>query len=77
MNTPVYPRVPLGVLAEHTAVRVRSWLDGSWAAGFEIAGIVAEDNDILGYRVRRVSNGTLLGAWVSPDDVMPVRRVWT
>ena len=42
-----YPGVPLGVLAEHTPVRVRSWLHGSWMEGFEIAAMVAEDNDIL------------------------------
>ena len=72
MNALVYPRAPLGVLAEHTPVRVRSWLDGSWAEGFEIAGIVAEDNDIVGYRVLRVWDGTVLGAWISPDEVMPV-----
>jgi len=72
-STLVYPRAPLGVLEDHTPVLVRCWLYGSWNAGFEIAGVVAEDNDILGYRVRRVSDGIVLGGWVSPEEVMPVR----
>jgi len=76
-STPVYPREPFRVFGEHTPVRVRSWIDGSWMTGFEIAGIVAEGDDVLGYRVRRVSDGTVLGAWVSPNDVMPVRRART
>jgi hypothetical protein len=70
----VYPRSPLGVLDDGTPVRLRSWQDGSWVAGFEIAGTVTEDNDLLGYRVRSVADAIVLRAWVSPDDVMPVRR---
>jgi hypothetical protein len=58
VNTPMYPRVPLGVLADGTPVRVRSWVDGSWMDGFEIVGIVAEDNDMLGYRVAACRMGT-------------------
>jgi hypothetical protein len=70
----VYPRSPLGVLDDGTPVMLRSWQDGAWVAGFEIAGTVTEDNDLLGYRVRSVADASVLRAWVSPDDVMPVRR---
>jgi hypothetical protein len=75
MRDRVYPRAPLGVLVDGTPVSVRSWLAGAWVPGFEIAGIVVEDGDLLGYRARRVSDGTELRAWVSPDEVMPVRRM--
>jgi len=75
MSTQVlYPRAPLGVLADGTPVSVRSWLEGSWAHGYQIDGIVVDGDDLLGYRVRRLVDGVVLRAWVSPDDVMPVHR---
>ena len=61
-NAAVYPRAPLGVLANNTSVRICAALDGSGIGDFEIAGIVAEDNDFLGYLVRRMSDGTVLRA---------------
>ena len=70
-----YPATPSRVLADDTPVKVRSWIDGTWEAGFGIAGIVAEGNGIVGYRVRRLSDGTLLPAWVSIHEVMPDRHV--
>ncbi len=71
----VYPGAPLGVLARGTRVSVRSWVEGCWIPGFEIVGIVIEDDDILGYRVLRVGESAALRAWVPPNDVLPVRRL--
>ena len=53
----VYPGAPLGVISAGTRVSVRSWPAGCCVPGFEIVGTVAEDNDILGYRVRRIVEG--------------------
>jgi hypothetical protein len=69
-----YPATPWRVLGDDTPVKVRSWIDGTWEAGFEIAGVVAEANGIVGYRVRRVSDAAVLPAWVSIHEVMPDRH---
>jgi len=73
-DAPDYPATPWGVLPDHTPVKVLSWTDGTWDAGFEIAGVVAEGNGIIGYRVRRLSNRTVLPAWVSIHEVVPDRH---
>ena len=54
-------------------VEVRSRFDRSWARGFEIAEILPR-----GYRLRRLSDGAVLPADFSPDDVREERKqsVW-
>lgn len=54
-------------------VEVRSRFDRSWARGFEIAEILPR-----GYRLRRLSDGVVLPADFSPDDVREERKqsVW-
>ena len=69
-----YPATPWRVLGDSTPVKVRSWIDGTWEEGFEIAGVVAEANAVVGYRVRRESDGTVLPAWVSIHEVLPDRH---
>ncbi len=73
-NAPDYPATPWSVLAIGTSVKVRSWIDGTWQPGFKIAGVVAEGNGLVGYRVRRLQDGTVLHAFVSIHEVMPDRH---
>jgi len=68
-----YPATPWPVLVDNTPVKVRSWIDGTWEGGLEIAAVVAEANAVVGYRVRRLSDGTALPAWVSIHEVVPDR----
>jgi hypothetical protein len=56
------------LLVAGTPVDVRSRYVGSWSRGFEVAEIVGES-----YRVRRLSDGRVLPAEFSCDDVR-VRR---
>jgi hypothetical protein len=56
------------LLVAGTPVDVRSRYVGSWSRGFEVAEIVGES-----YRVRRLSDGRVLPAEFSSDDVR-VRR---
>ncbi len=49
-------------------VEVRSRYDGMWNRGFEIAEQTGSD----AYRVRRLSDGSVLPAEFSPDDVRQV-----
>ena len=51
-------------------VEVRSRYDGGWNRGFEIAEQTAPD----AYRVRRLSDGSVLPAEFSPDDVRQIDR---
>ena len=51
-------------LAPGTAVDVRNRYQGTWVRGFE----VAEFTD-GGYRIRRLSDGSILGDLFSRDDV--------
>jgi hypothetical protein len=46
-------------------VEVRSRYDGRWSRGFEIAEELGAD----AYRVRRLSDGSVLPAEFSPEDV--------
>jgi len=61
-----YPRPPL---APGTKVDVRNRYQGTWVRGFE----VAETTD-GGYRIRRLSDGSVLGETFSRDDVRRERR---
>ena len=56
-------------LAPGTKVDVRNRYQGTWVRGFE----VAEVND-EGYRIRRLSDGSVLGELFSRDDVRRERR---
>ena len=51
-------------------VEVHTTYDDSWGAGFEIAEVTAS-----GYRVRRVSDGTLLPNITTEMDVRPASPV--
>jgi hypothetical protein len=48
-------------------VEVRRRYDGGWSRGFEIAEQTGE-----AYRVRRLSDGSVLPAEFSPDDVRQI-----
>ena len=50
-------------------VEVRSRLDGTWAPGFEVAGIVRDDGGEWRYYVRRVSDSTVLPETFGTGDV--------
>ncbi len=56
-------------LATGTKVDVRNRYQGTWVRGFEVAG-ATED----GYRIRRLSDGSILGDLFSRDDVRRERR---
>jgi hypothetical protein len=56
-----------GVLRTGTPVDVRSRFVGSWSHGFEVAEQVTEH----GYRLRRVSDGTVLPDVFSDEEVRP------
>jgi hypothetical protein len=48
---------------------VRSRFEGTWAGGFEIAEVVDD-----AYRLRRLSDGSLLPTLTGPDDLRRERR---
>jgi hypothetical protein len=54
-------RSPLGV---GTQVDVRNRFQGTWVRGFEVAEFTGE-----GYRIRRLSDGSILSELFSRDDV--------
>lgn len=56
-------------LAPGTPVDVRNRFVGAWSHGFEIAERVGR-----GYRVRRLSDGTVLPDVFPDDDIRPERR---
>jgi hypothetical protein len=53
-----------------TRVDVRSRYVGTWSRGFVVAEHVQGD----GYRVRRVSDGSILPEPLSSDEIRPERR---
>jgi hypothetical protein len=57
-------------LSAGTPVDVRSRYVGAWSRGFEVAERVAGN----GYRVRRLSDGTVLPDVFDAQDVRPQRR---
>ena len=52
-----------------TRVEVRGRFDGKWSRGFEVAEVLAD-----GYRVTRLSDGSVLPVEFDPDDVRKERR---
>jgi hypothetical protein len=52
-----------------TRVEVHSRFEDTWASGFEVAGV--EDGS---YRLRRLSDGSLLPTLTGPDDVRKERK---
>jgi hypothetical protein len=50
-------------------VEVRTAFDRTWATGFEVDAVTAE-----GYRLRRLSDGSLLPVVMPEDDVRRERR---
>jgi hypothetical protein len=56
-------------LAQGVSVEVRDHFLGSWSRGFEVAGV--EDGN---YRIRRVSDGTILPVLFPPEDVRRTRH---
>jgi hypothetical protein len=54
-------RSPLG---PGTAVDLRNRYQGTWTRGFEVVEFTGE-----GYRIRRLSDGSILGDLFSRDDV--------
>jgi hypothetical protein len=61
--------MPDTLLAEGTPVDVRNRFVGSWSHGFEIAERIAG-----GYRVRRLSDNSVLPDVFQSEDVRPERR---
>jgi len=57
-------------LAPGTRVDVRSRYVGTWSRGFEVAEQIRDD----GYRVRRMSDGSILPEPLSSDEVRPERH---
>ena len=57
------------LLARGTPVDVRNRFVGAWSHGFEIAERVG-----AGYRVRRLSDGTVLPDVFPEEDIRPERR---
>ena len=56
-------------LAPGTKVDVRNRFQGTWVRGFEVAEATP-----AGYRIRRLSDGSVLGDVFSRDDVRRERR---
>lgn len=58
-----------------TKVEVRSKFDRSWARGFEVVETVLEpDEEVPAYRVRRRSDGQILPALFTEDDVREEKK---
>ena len=56
-----------------TKVEVRDRFDRRWTRGFEVAETV-ETGEGAGYRIRRLSDGSILGDLFSRDDVRRERK---
>jgi hypothetical protein len=54
------------VMREGQAVEVHTRFDDSWSEGFEIAEVTSD-----GFRVRRLSDGSVLPGLTSASDVRP------
>ena len=52
-----------------TRVEVRGRFGDRWAKGFEVAEVLAD-----GYRLRRLSDGSVLPVLFGDDDVRRIRR---
>lgn len=60
---------PTAALLPGTPVEVRTRFDDTWSAGFEV---VDQDDD--GYRLRRLSDQSLLPVPIPPADVRKERK---
>jgi hypothetical protein len=58
-----------GILELGTPVEVRRRFDYSWARGFEVAEVLDK-----GYRLKRLSDGTILPAEFDFDEVRPPKK---
>src|SRR3954468_1876348 len=56
-----------GTVEEGTQVELYSAFDRTWSAGFEIASVVD-----VGYRVRRLSDGSLLPGYTTSSDLRTI-----
>ena len=64
-----------GPLQRGTNVEVRCSFDGAWSTGFEIEQSVTRGTeDLIGYRLKRLSDGALLPIIFPVEDVAPSRR---
>lgn len=52
-----------------TRVEVRGRFDGTWSRGFEVAEVLPD-----GYRLKRLSDGTVLPVEFDVDDVRKEKR---
>lgn len=66
---PMVGRTPSSISAG-TRVDVRSRFVGSWSRGFEVAELVHD----RGYKVRRLSDGTVLPDLFDEEELRPERR---
>jgi hypothetical protein len=55
-------------------IEVRCSFEGTWSPGFEIAEVILGHDDVVGYRLRRVSDGAILPAVFPTDDIIPAHR---
>jgi len=58
-----------GLLRDGTQVELYSAFDRTWSSGFEIASVAD-----AGYRVRRLSDGSLLPGYTTGSDVRTIDR---
>jgi hypothetical protein len=65
-----YPRQ----MAAGVAVEVRSSSDGDWSRGFDVSEVVLGAVGVDGYRLRRVSDGSVLPVVFPADDIIPSGR---
>ena len=59
---------------QQLVIEVRNRFDGSWSHGFEIVEHVAGDRTEPRFRLRRLSDGHVLPALFSADDVLINQR---
>jgi len=59
-------------LATGVPVAVRCSFEGTWSPGFEVAEFVLEPDGGAGYRLRRLSDGTLLPVIFPINYVIPL-----
>jgi len=65
-HTSAAPTIRTGV-----RVAVRTRYDGGWSAGFEVADLVENGDRLVGYHLRRQSDGTTLPVVFSAEDIIP------
>jgi hypothetical protein len=55
-------------------IEVRCSFEGTWSPGFEIAEVMLGNDDVVGYRLRRMSDGAILPAVFPVEDIIPAGR---